>query len=41
MNIDIAKLRLDEVEALAERLKANNASTVINRMGDRLVLEVS
>jgi len=41
MKIDIAKLTLDEVEALAERLKANNASAVINRMGDRLVLEVS
>ena len=41
MKIDIAKLTLNEVEALAERLKTNNASTVINRMGDRLVLEVS
>jgi hypothetical protein len=41
MKIDIAKLTLDEVEALAERLKVNNASTVISRMGDRLVLDVS
>jgi hypothetical protein len=41
MKIDIAQLTLNEVEALAERLKMNNVSTVIQRMGDRLVLDVS
>ncbi len=41
MKIDIAKLTLNEVEALAERLKIGNVSTVIQRRGDRLVLDVS
>jgi hypothetical protein len=41
MKIDIAELTLNEVEALAERLKMNNVSTVIQRVGDRLVLDVS
>ena len=41
MKMDIAKLTLNEVEALAERLRMNNVSTVIQRVGDRLVLDVS
>jgi RNA-binding protein YhbY len=41
MKMDIAKLTLNEVEALAERLHTNNVSTVIQRVGDRLVLDVS
>ena len=41
MKIDIAQLTLNEVEALAERLRISNVSTVIQRVGDRLVLDVS
>jgi hypothetical protein len=41
MKMDVAKLTLNEVEALAERLNVNNVSTVIERIGDRLVLNVS
>ena len=40
MKIDIGQMKLEEVEALAERLKMNNVSTVITRTGDRLVLNV-
>jgi len=40
MKIDIAQLTLEEVEALAEKFRMNNASTVIKRMGERLVLDV-
>ncbi|MEM3556091.1 MAG: hypothetical protein QXF56_05215 [Candidatus Micrarchaeia archaeon] len=40
MKIDIAQLTLAEVEALAEKFRVGNASTVIKRMGDRLVLHV-
>lgn len=40
MKIDIAQLTLEEVEALAERFRVNNVSTVIKRMGDRLVLDI-
>jgi hypothetical protein len=40
MKMDIAKLTLNEVEALDEKLSMNNVSTVIERTGDRLVLDV-
>ncbi|MCX6777223.1 MAG: hypothetical protein NTY73_04630 [Candidatus Micrarchaeota archaeon] len=41
MKMDIAQMKLEEVEALVERLKGNHVSTVIERVGDRLVLNVS
>ncbi|MCX6776003.1 MAG: hypothetical protein NT130_04100 [Candidatus Micrarchaeota archaeon] len=41
MKMDIAQMKLEEVEALVERLRMNYVSTVIERVGDRLVLNVS